>query len=58
MSQSKIIQSLYDLFEEHDANEDGEYTKQLDEVIKWEISLCRRFASYDRNVVKWRNLIS
>ena len=36
MSQSKIIQSLYDLLEEHDTNEDSEYTKQLDEVIKWE----------------------
>ena len=36
MSQSKIIQILYDVIEEHDTSNNSEYTKQLDEVIKWE----------------------
>ncbi|MDE6605338.1 MAG: hypothetical protein K2K85_04860 [Clostridia bacterium] len=36
MSQSKIIQILYDVIEEHDTNKDSEYIEQFDEVIKWE----------------------
>ena len=36
MPQSKIIQILYDVIEEHDTSNNSEYTKQLDEMIRWE----------------------
>lgn len=36
MLQSKIIESLYDSVDEKKMVEEVEYTKQLDESVKWE----------------------
>ncbi len=41
MSHSKIIQSLYDSVDEKKMVEEVEYTKQLDELVKWEKILAK-----------------